>query len=146
MPRPRRRPWPRYGSWSAPWLSAWHGGASCRGASVRRPAAYNTKDHDSDRTPATGLLGEKPLQESSQAAQVRRPAQGPAAARRSALPAGARRGSRAGASDGGGRGHGDGGGGGGGGGGRGAPARPFSSPWGGGLRGGCAGRGGREGG
>src|SRR2546426_3671309 len=95
MPRPRPRPWPRYGSWSAPWLSAWHGGASCRGASVRRPAAYNMNDHDSDRTPATGLLGEESLQESSQAAQVRRPAQGPAAARRSALPAGAPRGSAA---------------------------------------------------
>src|SRR5438876_11577660 len=91
MLRPRPRPWPRYGSWSAPWRSAWHGGASCRGASVRRPAAYNTNDHDSDRTPATGLLGEKPLQESSQAAQVRRPAQGPAAARLSALAARARR-------------------------------------------------------
>src|SRR2546426_11661269 len=113
MPRPRRRPWPRYGSSSAPWRSAWHGGASCRGASVRRPAAYNMNDHDSDRTPATGLLGEESLQESSRAAQVRRPAQGPAAARRSALPAGARRGGRADARGGGGGGEGREGGGGG---------------------------------
>src|SRR5207245_11736262 len=112
----------------APWLSAWDGGASCRGASVRRPAAYNMNDHDSDRTPATGLLGEESLQESSQSAQVRRPAQGPAAARRSALPAGARRDSRAEACDGGGRGCGEGGGVGVGVGGTGGRGRTIESP------------------
>src|SRR5438094_291213 len=75
------------------------GGGRARAALPFALGSFTIGDHDPDRPPAAGLLGDESVHQSSQASQVRRAAQRPAAPGRPAVQAGARRDSRAAARD-----------------------------------------------